>query len=164
MYYNAKCAVLPPDVHGLLMSSTGGKIVIPAVSFKSEAKSLGANATSFNDKFAYQVSSANAFLWWMTSAGANGSLVHRSVTSRNSKGLTEWQLNINGEMYPSDMIRGKPRNLHELLRAFDMLSSNLGSGVLDQVTYGGALVDAGTLVTDINTANIPHKRFVAGID
>jgi hypothetical protein len=100
----------------------------------------------------------------MTTAGANGSLVHRSITSRNSKGLTEWQLNINGEMYPSDMIRGKPRNLNELLRAFDMLSSNLGSGVLDQVTYGGPLVDAGTLATDINTADIPHKRFVAGID
>ena len=164
IYYNAKCAVLPPDVHGLLMSSTGGKVVIPAVAFKTEAKSVAAAATSFNDKFAYQVSSANAFLWWMTTAGANGSLVHRSVTSRNCKGLTEWQLNINGEMYPSDMIRGKPRNLNELLRAFDMLSSNLGSGVLDQVTYGGPLVDAGTLATDINTADIPHKRFVAGID
>lgn len=164
IYYNAKCAVLPPDVHGLLMSSTGGKIVIPAVSFKSEAKSLAAAATSFNDKFAYQVSSANAFLWWMTTAGANGSQVHRSMTSRNSKGLTEWQLNINGEMYPSDLIRGKPRNLNELLRAFDMLSSNLGSGVLDYNTYSSADVDAGTLVLDINTANIPHKRFVAGID
>ncbi len=57
IYYNAKCAVLPPDVHALLMSSTGGKIVIPAISYKSEAKSLAAAATSFNDKF------ANAFLW-----------------------------------------------------------------------------------------------------
>jgi len=100
VYYNAKCAVLPPDVHSLLMSSTGGKIVIPAVSFKCEAKSVGAGATSFNDKFAYQVSSANAFLWWMTTAGANGASTVRSMTSRNSKGLTEWQLNINGEMYP----------------------------------------------------------------
>lgn len=164
VYYNAKCAVLPPDVHSLLMSSTGGKIVIPAISFKSEAKSLAAAATSFNDKFAYQVSSANAFLWWMTTAGANGASTVRSMTSRNSKGLTEWQLNINGEMYPSDMIRGKPRNLNELLRAFDMLSSNLGSGVLDYNTYASAGTDLGTIAGDANTANIPHKRFVAGID
>ena len=164
VYYNAKCAVLPPDVHGLLMSSTGGKIVIPAVSFKCEAKSMPALATAFNDKFAYQVSSANAFLWWMTTAGCNGNQTYRSMTSRNSKGLTEWQLNINGEMYPSDMIRGKPRNLNELLRAFDMLSSNLGSEVLDFNTYSHANVDLGTVAVDANTAGIQHKRFVAGID
>ena len=164
VFYNAKCAVLPPDVHGLLMSSTGGKIVIPAISFKCEAKSMAAAATSFNDKFAYQVSSANAFLWWMTTAAANGSQAVRSMTSRNSKGLTEWQLNINGEMYPSDMIRGKPRNLNELLRAFDMLSSNLGSGIIDYNTYSHANVDLGTIAADANTANIQHKRFVAGID
>lgn len=164
VYYNAKCAVLPPDVHGLLMASCGGKIVIPAVSFKSEAKSVPQASTSFNDKFAYQVSSANAFLWWMTTAGANGASTVRSITSRNSKGLTEWQLNINGEMYPSDMIRGKPRNLNELLRAFDMLSSNLGSGVLDYNTYASAGTDLGTIAGDANTVNVPHKRFVAGID
>lgn len=162
VYYNAKCAVLPPDVHSLLMSSTGGKIVIPAISYKSEAKSVAAAATSFNDKFAYQVSSANAFLWWMTTSATNGAQLYRSMTSRNSKGLTEWQLNINGEMYPSDMIRGHPRNLNELLRAFDMLGSNLGSGILDYNTYSAAIT--GTVATDLNTVNIPHKRFVAGLD
>jgi len=62
------------------------------------------------------------------------------------------------------MIRGKPRNLNELLRAFDMLSSNLGSGVLDYNTYASAGTDLGTIAGDANTVDIPHKRFVAGID
>ena len=75
-----------------------------------------------------------------------------------------WQLNINYEMYPSDMIRVKPRNLDELLRAFNMLTSNLGSGVLDYNTYASTATDLGTIAGDANTANVPHKSFVAGID
>lgn len=164
VYYNAKVAILPPDVDRALIASTGGRIVLPATGYKTEMKTIASTARAFNDKFAYQVSSANAFLFWMGVQGSQNSADHRGMTSRTRRFLSEYQLNINGEAYPSDYIRTPARMLMELMRAYDYLGTTVSSGVLDKVTYDGSNIDTSTTAQDANTTGIEHKRFVAGID
>lgn len=174
IYYNAKVAILPPDVHATLMATTmisdpqtgqpRSLITLPAVAYKTEIKTIAQTATAFNDKFAYQVSSANAFLFWFGVQGSQNSVDHRGMTSRTRRYLSEYQLNINGEAYPSDYIRTPSRMLMELMRAYDYLGTTTSCGILDNTTYDGGQIDTSTSTQDANGTGIEHKRFVAGID
>jgi hypothetical protein len=161
--FNAKVAVLPEDVNNMLMSSVMNRIVIPSTSWKVEQKSMSDQATSFNDKFAFQLSSVNAFLFWFHNQAAQDKVQYRSMTSRPAHKVSDYQLNINGETYPSDVIRTRSRMIVELQRAFDTLgTTKSGCGILDSTTYGDG---ADSLVaSDVNTAAMPHKRTVYGID
>lgn len=161
--FNAKVAVLPDDINNLLMASVMNRIVIPSTSWKVELKTLNAASTSFNDKFSFQLSSVNAFLFWFHNSLSQDAQTKRSMTARPGCKLTNYQLNINGETYPSDLIATRSRMIVELQRAFDTLgTTKSGCGILDSNTYS----DAGDSLTasDLNTTAIAHVRSVYGVD
>jgi hypothetical protein len=166
--FNAKVAVLPQDVNDMLMNSVMNRIVLPATSWKVELKTLASAATAFNEKFAFQLSSVNAFIFWLQNNDAQNSYVHRSVTSRPSHGVQNYQLNINGETYPSDLISTRSRMICELQRAFDSLgNTKSGCGVLDKVLFRDAASDAAAAHTETEDTGLlvtPHVRCVYGVD
>jgi len=168
LYYNAKVSLLPPDIDHALIASLGGRIIIPATSWKTETKSLAAAPSAFNDKFAFQVSSCNAFMFWHQVTESNNNIDNRSVTSRTNNNIVDYYLNIGGEQYPSQPILCKNTNncrpLMEVRRAFDMLGTNEGIGVLDYNVYSHANVAAATAAREKNTSAITHNRWVAAID
>jgi hypothetical protein len=170
IFYNAKITTLPSDIDDLLMQSTGGIVNLPAISYKTEAKTISAASSSFNDKFSFQYSSLKNFLFFVqNSATANGVLANRSVTSRPKANIQDYFLTINGEAYPSQTIQGTSRMYSELMRAFDGLSDTGFGGIINYYNYtqnqhtangdaltGGAVGDGGTTTV--------QKRFLAGID
>ena len=170
IFYNAKITTLPNDIDDLLIQSTGGIVNLPAISYKSEAKTISAASSAFNDKFSFQYSSLKNFIFWvMNSATANGVIGARSITSRPKANISDYFLTVNGEAYPSQTIAGTSRMYSELLRAFDGLSDTGFGGVLNFYNYTqnvhtaasdvlavGAVGDGGTTTV--------QKRFLAGID
>ncbi len=166
--FNAKVAVLPDDVNSILMNSVMNRIIIPSTSWKVELKTLASGASSFNDKFAFQLSSVNAFLFWMHNETAQNSYPHRSMTSRPSHKVQNYQLNINGETYPSDLISSRSRMICELQRAFDSLgSTKSGCGILDDVLFRDTAADAAaasTAAEDTGLLTTQNVRCVYGID
>jgi hypothetical protein len=164
--FNAKVAVLPDDVNKMLMDSVMNRIVIPSTSWKVELKTLAASATAFNDKFAFQLSSVNAFLFWFHNNDAQDKLTHKSMTSRPSHKVQNYQLNINGETYPSDLISTRSRMICELQRAFDSLgNTKSGCGILDKTLFRDTVTDAAAASTAAeDEAADAHIRCVYGID
>jgi hypothetical protein len=160
---NTKVAQLPADVNNALMASVQNNIILPATSWKVEQKTCVALSASFNDKFAFQLSSVNAFLFWFQNTAAQSSLAHRSMTSRPGHKVQDYQLNINGDAYPTDVVRTRSRFMQELQRAFDNIGSiKGGSGILDYTLYSDS-ADS-TIAGDVGTVNAQHKRSVYGLD
>ena len=184
IYYNAKIATLPDDVNRLIIESTGGYINIPAVSYKTELKSIGATSAAFNDKFSFQFSSLKTFLFWFTStASATGNDAVRSISSRPKCYLTDYFLLINGEAYPSQQIGygsaavantsgNSARMYAETLRAFNYLTDVNAGGILTYFNYSvddptatnEGIGNATNLVVGDPAGQTIQKRFVAGID
>jgi hypothetical protein len=150
------------------MNSVMNRIILPATSWKVELKSLASGITAFNDKFAFQLSSVNAFLFWFHGDGAQNSYQYRSMTSRPSHKVQNYQLNINGETYPSDLISSRSRMICELQRAFDSLgSTKSGCGILDRFLFRDTALDAtaaSTIAEDTGLLTTGHVRCVYGID
>ena len=160
---NTKVAQLPADVNNALMASVHNNIILPATSWKVEQKTCVAQSASFNDKFAFQLSSVNAFLFWFQNTAAQNATAYRSITSRPAHKVQDYQLNINGDAYPTDVIRTRSRFMQELQRAFDNIGNiKGGSGILDANLYS----DAGDslVASDVGTIVMPHKRCVYGLD
>jgi hypothetical protein len=157
IYYNAKVVMLPGDVENALIQSNGGEIMLSAVSYKGEMKTMSA-ASAFNDKFSFQYSSLKNFLFFFTnSATANGGITKRCICSRPACGLSEWNLMINGEAFPSQTINSYSKMYFELMRAYHSLTDTNAGGILGAINYG-----CGTGHTANDT--ITHHRFVAGVD
>jgi hypothetical protein len=170
IYYNAKVSVLPNEVEMALIQSTGGIINLPAVAYKCEQKSIAAAATAFNDKFSFQFSSLKNFIFWVQNqATAGGDITKRSVSSRPKANITDFYLNINGELYPTQTISGACRHYQELMRSFDMLTDTNSGGI---ITYSNYTNDTSTSATDIITTvadttwmqSTAQKRWVSGVD
>ena len=160
---NTKVAQLPADVNNALMSSVQNNIILPATSWKVEQKTCVAQSASFNDKFAFQLSSVNAFLFWFQNTAAQNSLTYRGMTSRPAHKVQDYQLNINGDAYPTDVVRTRSRYMQELQRAFDNIGSiKGGSGILDYTLYDDT--PASLVAQDVGTLAMPHKRCVYGLD
>ena len=160
---NTKVAQLPADVNNALMGSVQGNIILPATSWKVEQKTCVNGSASFNDKFAFQLSSVNAFLFWFQNTAAQNSLTHRSMTSRPGHKVQDYQLNINGDAYPTDVVRTRSRFMQELQRAFDNVGSiKGGSGILDFTLYSD--LSTSEVAGDVGTINAVHKRSVYGLD
>ena len=183
IYYNAKIATLPDDVNRLIVESTGGYINIPAVSYKTELKSIGSTSSAFNDKFSFQFSSIKTFLFWFTSTtSATGDFTKRSISSRPKCYLTDYFLLINGEAYPSQSIGygsaavantsgNSARMYAETQRAFNYLTDCNAGGILtyynysvDDPTAATEVIGSGALVANDPAATTIQKRFVAAID
>jgi len=167
IYYNAKISSLPSDVEGALIQSTGGEILLPAVSYKGELKTM-ATGTAFNDKFSFQYSSLKNFLFIMqssdTASGVTSGQLKRCITSRPCWNLSEWNLMINGEPYPSQTINKPSKMYMEVLRAFDAMAHTNAGGILGKNNY---FVGTGALANDVlnaTVANTVQYRFVAGVD
>jgi len=166
IYYNAKVTQLPYDIEKLVIESTDGIINLPATGYKGELKSIIKNATTFNDKFSFQHSSVKNFLFFMqNSTSANGALRTLSLTQRPRVNLSEWNLLINGEAFPSQTINTISKMYTELLRSYDMLTDTNAGGILDYDCYNApnGADEAAQLANDIYTTLV-FKRFLAGID
>ena len=169
IYYNAKISTLPSDVDSALVQSTGGVINLPAVSYKTEIKTIAAGASTFNDKFSFQYSSMKNFLFWVQNGVTATSTTQvgmnlRSCTSRPRAGISEYYLTINGEAYPSQSIATPARMYMELLRSFGYLVDTNAGGI---ISYQNYIVDGHTIATDDfadNGVDSVQKRFLAGID
>jgi hypothetical protein len=166
VYYNAKCSMLPNDIEQALIASTGGQILLPAMSYNGELKQISNTTTSFNDKFSFQYDSLNAVLFWFMPTGGQNVTTHRSQTGRSNRNMNEFYLDINGERYPSSGPIGhstsaslaQPRFISELRRSFDMLGTNESCGILSSVNY---------LTDDGDVANVAYNteiRNVYGLD
>ena len=175
IYYNAKVSMLGAEYDNLLRSSLGDNIVIPATEYRSEMKSISAGASSFSDKFSFNVSSAKMFLWWLTSQDtANGVLatnaLNQAITQRQCGPCKDYYLSFNGEFFPSQPVQmglngatyltnkqfGAIAYAH-LLRCFNQNSDTHSGGVMDTAIYCD---NRTTIASDGATA----KRFVGGID
>jgi hypothetical protein len=171
IYYNAKVVTLPNDVNNALIESTGGRIILPAVAYRAEQKSIAAGVTSFNDKFAFQYSSIKSFYFFvMNQTCAAGIITGRSITARAKANINDYYLTINGESYPSQSIAGGARMYAELLRSFDQLTDTNAGGIINYQNYTQS-----NNYTDLYSA-LPstaagdygqmtyQQRFIAGID
>lgn len=169
IFYNAKITTLPSDIDDLLIQSTGGIVNLPAISYKTEAKTISAASSAFNDKFSFQYSSLKNFIFFLqNSATANGVLLNRSVTSRPKCNISDYFLTINGEAFPAQTIQNTSRMYSELLRAFDGLSDTGFGGIINYINYN---VNTNTAANDVLAGtvggggiNTSQKRFLAGID
>ena len=100
---------------------------------------------------------------------ANGTITSRGNSCRPRANITDYQLNMNGETYPTQPIAGYARQYSELLRAFDMLTDTNAGGV---ITFSNYTVDTNTTASDIlDTVNdttwqstSDQQRWVGGID
>jgi len=136
IFFNAKITTLPSDIDDLLIQSTGGIVNLPAVSYKSEAKTIAAASTAFNDKFSFQYSSLKNFLFFLMNAQtAQGQLAARSITARPKANISDYFLLINGEAYPSQTITNTSRMYAELVRAFDGLTDTNFGGIINYYNY-----------------------------
>ena len=180
VYYNAKLVTLPSDVHNALVESTQGYINIPAVSYKTEMKTIGSAAAAFNDKFSFQFSSIKTFLFWFTNtATAQGGTLVRSISSRPKCYLTDYFLLVNGEAYPSQSIgygstatstvsNNSARMYAELQRSFDYLTDTNAGGIINYANYsiddpsGNEML--GSFGASDPGAITVQKRFIGGID
>lgn len=165
VYYNAKMTTLPNDINDLVIESTGGMINIPAIAYKTEAKTIAAGSTSWNDKFSFQFSSIQNFLFFpMNSSTAAGSIAKRSVSSRPQANISDFFLQINGEAYPSQTIAGQSRMYSELQRAFDTLCDTNSGGIITFQNYNRIVHTAVDDVLPAIATNATNKRFLGGID
>jgi len=161
IYYNAKCVMLPSDVENLIIQSTGGSIVLPAVSYKSEIKALSSGSSTFNDKYSFQFSSIKNFMFFfINTLSYNGTLTKRAVTSRQSCGLKEYNLNLNGINFPSQPISGTSKSYMELLRSYDMMTDTNSGGILSRPNYG---TGSGANANDTYSATVNY-RSLYGLD
>jgi hypothetical protein len=168
VYYNTKCTVLPHDVNSLLLQSTGGSILLPAVAYKSESKTISTGATSFNDKFSFQFASIKSFYFFMQNSASTTSLTSRSVSSRPKCNISEYFLQINGEAYPSQAITTTSRMYSELLRSWDQLCDTNAGGIINFANYSNVLHTlASTNLTPTTTGDYGvltyQQRFLGGI-
>lgn len=165
IYYNMKVTQLPQNVESALIKSTGGVIVLPAVAYKAEMKSLPSGSSSFNDKFAFQFASLKNFCFFFTnSANAQGSILNRSVSVRPRCNLSEWNLGINGIPYPSQNINTPSKMYTELLRAYDMLTDTNAGGIITSANYKYDTHSASDDAQTVIDTSVKQKRFIAGVD
>ena len=140
IYFNAKIVNLPADIELSLVNSTGGKILLPANTYRSELKTITAGASAFNDKFSFQYSSVKNFSFFLQSSvsangtGANG-LSARSISSRPFCNLADFYLTFNGQRFPSEAISGSSRMYLELLRSWDSMNHTDSGGILNLTRY-----------------------------
>lgn len=142
VYYNAKCSMLPSDIESALISSTNGQILLPAVGYAGEYKQINSASSSYSDKFSFQYDSLNSIIFWMMVTSGQNVTTHHSQTSKLNCNMNEFQININGERYPSapighpvSSILAQPIFITEMRRAFDMLGTTAGCNFSNSV-YG----------------------------
>jgi hypothetical protein len=165
IYYNAKMVQLPADVHSLVVEACGGFVNLPAVSFKSEMKTISTGSSAFNDKWSFQFSSIKNFnFFFMNTNTAAGGITKRSISARPKCNLNDYFLLLNGNAYPSQAIANQSRMYAETLRAWGQLTNTVAGGIL---TYQNYNYNTHTPADDVIPANIAvtkQKRFVAAID
>jgi len=110
-YYNACITSLSGEVSNMLKQAMLSQpLIIPAVSYRGEQRTLNANSTSFSDKFAFQFSSMKGIIWWLTNGQtSNGAIaatnLNAAVTTRTSGPLDQWYISCNGEDFPPSHIK-----------------------------------------------------------
>jgi hypothetical protein len=171
IYFNAKQTTLPTDIDNLLIQSTGGIINLPAVAYKSEAKTIATSTSNFNDKFSFQFSSLKNFMFFVQNSataiggvGTSAAIKYRSITARPRANISEFFLTINGESYPSQPVTGYARTFAEVLRAWDSLTDTNGGGIISLANY---TIDTNTATDDVLNAaygSTVQKRYIAGLD
>lgn len=110
-YYNACITTLSGDVANVLKQAMMSRpLVIPAVSYRGEQRTVSATATAFSDKFSFQFSSMKGIIWWLTNAQtSNGAIaatnLNAAITTRASGDLDQWYVSLNGQDFPPSHIK-----------------------------------------------------------
>jgi hypothetical protein len=170
IYYNAKVSALDGEVNNLLKSSLGSSINLPAVTYKTDLKSIATGSSTFSDKFSFQKSSLKNFIFWLHNSTSFSSYVARSVSARTKANIQEYWLSINGEHFPSENVKSTSRMYQELLRAYDMQCDMNNGGIISYSNYASTNANldstAGDAILSESNPNttVIQKRFVAGID
>lgn len=155
IYLNTKISILSPDVEQDLINTTGGLIIIPGIDYKGEQKVISANATTFNDKFAFNFSSVKNFLFWNgNQTTCDGAIDTNAITSRPFCRLKEYYLTLNGVQYPSQPIQNPSMMYINLLRAYDGVTCSQFSGIIGKTNYIEGTGNNDSVV----------GRFIGGID
>jgi len=165
--YNAKILQLSGGVNNAVMESIPPKMIFNAITYRSEFKTI-VNNTSFSDKFAFNVSSAKLFMFFLQngihSQGAEAptpgadATIH-SISKRVFANIDNYILDISGQKYPSsEPINTNSRMYFELLRAFNMLTGELSEG---RNSISRAEYISGTLADN----DVHHgSKFVGALD
>ena len=172
IYYNAKITNLPADVDSALLQSTGGIINLPAVSYKTELKTISTPQGTFTDKFSFQFSSLKNFCFFIQNATiAAGVANKRSVSSRPRGYINDYFISINGEAFPSQTIALPSRMYAELLRSYDALTDVTAGGIINYANYSSSADISGSAIFKSTAKNgygndttTLQERFLAGID
>mgnify|MGYP007077670316 CR=1 FL=1 len=84
-----------------LMSVYAGGILLPSIDYVSDQKTISSGSTNINEKLAFNKSSCNAILWWMTPATiANGTItaynLAEGVSCRIGGALKDYTIQVSG--------------------------------------------------------------------
>ena len=170
-YYNACITTLSGDVANVLKQAMMSRpLVIPAISYRGEQRTISATATAFSDKFSFQFSSMKGILWWLTNAQtSNGAIaatnLGAAITTRAPGDLDQWWVSLNGQDFPPSHIKAG-RETATLISGAECLSHL--ERHLNQVAapgYGASMTKA--VYCDNQTAYADDlalaKKFVAGL-
>jgi hypothetical protein len=136
IYLNCKISQLPSSVETLLVNSTNGLVLLPAVSYKGELKTISTGSSFSNEKFAFNLRSIKNFIFFNQNQDiANGRKVAPSCTTRSYCGLQSYYLTFNGIQYPSQEIATPSVQYMNLLRAFDGAADTNFGGILTKNNY-----------------------------
>jgi hypothetical protein len=110
-YYNACITTLSGDVGNVLKQAMMARpLVIPAVSYRGEQRTISASATAFSDKFSFQFSSMKGIVWWLTNAQTSNGVIaatnlNAAITTRAPGDLDQWWVSLNGQDFPPSHIK-----------------------------------------------------------
>lgn len=170
-YYNACITTLAGDVANVLRQAMMARpLVIPAVSYRGEQRTISASATAFSDKFSFQFSSMKGIVWWLTNAQtSNGAIaatnLNAAITTRGAGDLDQWWVSLNGQDFPPSHIKAGQESgtrilgaevLSHLERHLNQVATPGFSASLTKELYCHS---ATTYASDTADA----KKFVAGL-
>ena len=150
IYYSAKMCMLDDMYQQALMSVYAGGILLPSIDYVSDQKTISSGSTNINEKLAFNKSSCNAILWWMTPATiANGTVtafnLADGVSTRIAGALKDYTIQVSGNNL-IDVKAGTSRTglffgsqpLLQLHRVYNQSVVD-GCGILNETNYCGSL-------------------------
>lgn len=159
LYFNAKITQLDRTVEKALGSlNQGGIIVLPAIGYASESKTIAAGSKNFVDKFGFSYASVKGFFWFLQNQASSNAPDAKSVSSRHFANVDEFYLQMNGQQFPSQPIKGYMQSYMNLLRSYDLITDPHHESVINRARY-----ISGTGANGEDTIGTSHKCLF-GID
>lgn len=155
IYYSAKMCQLDDMYQQALMSVYQNGILLPSVDYINDMKAISSGSSFINEKLAFNKSSVNAILWWLTpsavasgSAGGTGNFnLLEGVSCRCAGALKDYTIQVSG----NNLLEIKAGNFTgitgyfygsqpvlQLHRCYNFGLSD-GLGILNQTNFSSSL-------------------------